>query len=170
MHKYLMQVWNYIEFKVLAGIAAAFYTTDVLMLLCIFLFLELMDIFTKWIAISKNLYCETYKDFPNHCYGVWIYIKYIPTARRMRKIKSGELRVGFCNKMLTYLLLLLLSMCFDGALTIAYSVKTKVLLGCTTTVLATTECLSVLENLEQSGVEVITQIKQGLLNKLKLQK
>ena len=86
-------------------------------------------------------------------------------ARKWRWIKSTGLRDGFCDKMLVYLILLLVAALVDGALIIGH--VPPVMRMVTTTVLATTEALSICENLGEAGVSVVKEIQKKLKEKIK---
>ena len=161
MQKHLMQVSEYIETKIVAGIIAAVYSDDLLILLSIFIGLECMDIFTRWLALSMDCFKSIYPQTP--C-GLWQAFRFLWQTRKWKWIKSTELRNGFCDKMLIYLLLLLLAALVDGALSIAHT--PRILISITVTVLATTEALSILENLSDCKVTVITTIKDKFLKKV----
>ena len=161
MHKYLTAIADYWEGKVLAGLFAAVFSDDLLILLCIFVALECMDIFTRWLSLSRQCFLAIYQNVP--C-SLWRAFTFIWQARKWRFIKSAGLRDGFCDKMLIYLTLLLLAALVDGALYIAHS--PRVLLTITVTVLAATEALSILENLSETGVGVVAKIKDKFMKKV----
>lgn len=162
MQKYLMEVLNHIQYKILAGLFASIYSDELILLLMIFVMLEFLDIFSRWLCLSKKCFDDCYKNVPA---GLYKYLKFIPQARRLRYIKSTGLRDGFCDKMIIYLLLLLLSALVDGAFSIVH-IPGKMLLTTVTTVLSVTEALSILENLNECGVSVIVDIKNKFLKKV----
>lgn len=153
MQKYITECLNYWEYKILAGLWAAVYTDELPILFLMFVGLEMMDIFTRWLALSYACHKAMYPQTP--C-NLWQSFKFLWQARKWRWIRSTGLRDGFCDKMLIYLILLLLAATVDGALAIGH--MPRVLLTIVVTVLATTEALSVLENLSECDVPVIKQI------------
>lgn len=162
MQKYAVELLNYWEYKVLAGLWATFYSDDLPILFLLFVALEMLDIFTRWLALSRQCFLAIYPQTPCNLYRALVFMW---QARRWRFIRSTGLRDGFCDKMLIYLILLLLAATVDGALTIVH-IPGRVLLTIVTTVLATTEGLSILENLSECGVPVIKQIKDKFQKKL----
>ena len=62
--------------------------------------------------------------------------------------------------MLVYLILLLLSGLVDGALMVAKTPLQGVFISVVTVVLSTTEAFSILENLSECDVKVISEIKE----------
>ena len=161
MYKHLLQIGDYWQGKILAGMVAVVFSEDLLVLLAIFVSLELLDIFTRWLALSRDCFLHIY---PTTRCSLWRAFRFLWQARKWRWIKSDGLRDGFCDKMLIYLILLLLSGLVDGALYIAKS--PRVMLTITTTVLAATEALSILENLSECDVAVIGTIKEKVKNKI----
>ena len=161
MHKYMVEVKDYIQYKIIFGLVASVFTDDFFKLLCIFALLEFMDIFTRWLSLSRQCFLAIYQNVP--C-SLWRAFTFMWQARKWRFIKSAGLRDGFCDKMLIYLTLLLLAALVDGALYIAHS--PRVLLTITVTVLAATEAISILENLSETGVGVVAKIKDRFLKKV----
>ena len=160
MSDYLIHLKNILVHfgeKVILGGLAALLTDDLALLFFLFVVVELLDIFTRVIAESSKLYQERKKKEGT----VWDYIKYIPTAHRARRIKSERMRSGFCGKMVTYCIVLLLAASVDAALAIAHA--PKMIMTASVTVLGLTEALSVLENLTEAGVGVVADIKDKIL-------
>lgn len=162
MQKYFLELCNYWQYKVLAGLWATFWSDDLPQLFLLFLLLEILDIFTAWLRLSRQCYVAIYPNSPGN---LWIYVKFIWQARKWRYIKSAGLRDGFCDKMLTYLLLLLVAATVDAALAIGHS--PRVFLTVTVSVLATTEALSIFENLSDAGVAIVSTIREKIKEKLK---
>ena len=162
MLKHLQSIGQYIQYKILAGAWAVFWTDDLPRLFFLFLLLEFLDIFTRWLALSVQCFKALYPQTP--C-NLWRAFCFLPTARRWRFIRSTGLRDGFCDKMLTYLVLLLVAALVDGALLIVH-IPARVLLTIVTVVLATTEGLSIIENLGECGVAVVGEIKKRFIEKM----
>lgn len=162
MWKYVKGIEDYFIYKVLAGIWASFWSDELPQLFLIFVFLEIMDIFTRWLALTADWYKKVYPQSEGNLY---IYLKWMWQARKWRWIKSTGLRDGFCDKMLVYLILLLVAALVDGALIIGH--VPPVMRMVTTMVLATTEALSICENLGEAGVSVVKEIEKKIKEKVK---
>lgn len=161
MQKYVAEVIKYWHEKVFVGLWAAFWTEDVLMLFLLFVGLECLDIFTRWLALSRACFKAIYPQ--THC-SLWRAFRFLWQARKWRYIRSTGLRDGFCDKMLTYMLLLLLALMVDGAMLIVH-IPGRFLMTVVTTVLSTTEALSILENLSECGIGVISEIRKKFTEK-----
>lgn len=165
MTKYLNNVFDYFEYKILAGLWAALYSDEILILFLLFLFLEILDVFTRWLAQSCKCWRALYPQSPGN---LWIYFKFLYQAWRWRFVNSSSFRggfgSGFCGKMLTYLLLLLVAAAVDGALMLAH--VPKMFLSIIVTALVTTEVCSICENLGEADVPFIGIIKREIDKKL----
>lgn len=164
MTKYLHEVANYWEYKIFGAVIASVFTESFFKLLCIFIFLEILDIFTRAICQSKRFWVAC---FPQSKATIWTYIKMIPVARRWRYVSSEGLRSG-SDKILTFLLLLLASTLVDSALTIAGVSKSLFTTTYVVLFINLTELLSVAENIEEfSNYGVIKLIKEKIKEKVK---
>ena len=163
MHKYVVELGNYLQQKVLAGLIVAIFSDSFFQLLIIFIGLEFLDIFTRWLAQSRKCFISIYPE--TEC-NLWRAFTFMWQARKWRYIRSTGLRDGFCSKMLLYLLLLLTASCVDAALKIGNA--PKVLTTIVVIVLSSTEALSILENLAECRVEAITAIKDRFKDKMKV--
>lgn len=152
MHKYITEIFNYLEYKLVTGLLAVIFTDDVFKLILIFCVLEVVDILTRWIAQSYKCYKDIYPQNP--C-GITTAIRFAWQARKWRYIRSTGLREG-CDKMLIYLLLLLVGALVDAAYTVVSF--PRVLSTVIITVLASTEALSILENVSECN-DVVKTIK-----------
>lgn len=161
IHKYLLEAGNYLQYKIIAGLIAVVFSDDFFKLLLLFIALELLDIFTRWLALSMQCYKAIYPQSP--C-GLWKATKWLWQAHRWRFIKSDGLRDGFCDKMLVYLLLLLTGAFVDAAFQIGHT--PRVLTTIIVVVLGSTEALSILENLSECGVSTINTIKSMFKSKI----
>lgn len=160
MMKNLQSIFEYFETKVAAAAVSLVFSDDLLILLVLFLVLEVLDIFTRCIAESARLY----KDMYNKTADLYTYCLFLRQAHRFRYIHSRELRHGFLSKMLTYMLLLLLAATTDAALSCAQS--QRIALTVVVTILATTELLSSLENLNEANVSITTKVLEKLRKKV----
>ena len=161
MSKHVEELAQYWQYKILAGVWSALYSDDVVILFLLLVGLQLIDIFTRWLAQSYHCFKAIYPQTPCNLYRAWTFMW---QARRWRYIRSTGLRDGFCDKMITYLLLLLLAITADAALEIGK--LPRVLISTVSGVLVLTETLSVLENLSECGVQAIGQIKDKITGKL----
>lgn len=155
MQRYITELANYWQYKIMAGLIGAIFSESFFKLLVIFITLECLDIFTRWLANSYHCYKAIY---PNSPCGIYKALTFLWQARKWRYIKSTGLRDGFCDKMLLYCLLLLVGAVVDTAYTIT---KTPAILSSIiTVVLASTEAMSVLENISE-----INDIAKNIKNK-----
>lgn len=160
MYKYFMEVFHYWQYKIIAGLITAVFNDEFYKLLLLFVGLELMDIFTRWLALSMDLHK---KMFPQTPCGLWRALKFMWQARKWRWIKSDGLKNGFCDKMLLYLLLLLLGSFVDTAFSIGHA--PRLLTTVIVVVLASTEALSILENLSECN-GIVKNIKEKFSKKV----
>lgn len=144
MTKYLLETWHYIQYKLIAGIIAAVFTDDFFKLLLLFVFLEILDIFSRWLSLSYQCHKAI---FPQTKCGLYRALTFLWQARKWRYIKSTGLREGFCDKMLMYTILLLVGAITDSVFTIGHA--PRLLSTIIVVVLGSTEALSILENLAE---------------------
>ncbi len=123
-------------------------------LVVIFFVLEVLDVFTRWIALSAKLWKDMY---PQTKGTVWQYIKFCWQAHRWRYIKSEAMRNQFISKISTYCIILLFASLCDVAMMIA-KFPLAFLLPAITGILCCTELLSCLENLAEAGVDVAKEL------------
>lgn len=124
-------------------------------LFSIFAILVMLDLFTRWIAISHKRLMEagTAGDL---CSSV----KGIPEAHREGLISSSIMRRNFWEKMLTYLLLVLAAVLVDNGLELLG--KASMATTLVVTYLSMTELLSMVENLDEAGVSALHQLSEIL--------
>lgn len=161
MHKYIVEITSYIQYKIILGVITAIFTDSFFKVMFLFMCIEFLDIFTRWLSQSKKCYVALY---PLSKGGLWIYTKFMWQARKWRFIRSDAMRVG-ADKILLYLIILLVATMVDTAIVASSGVK-----FCTVicvTICGCTEFLSVLENLsEVSNTNVISKIKDKIVAKL----
>ena len=143
MHKYFIETLQYWQYKVFAGIVAAIFTEDFFKLIAVFAMLEILDVFSKMLNLSKKCYNDIY---PTMQCGVMRAIGFLWQARKWQYINSTGMRTGV-DKILMYLLLLLTGAIVDIAFSIAHTPIQRPLSSVICVVLASTEGLSILENL-----------------------
>lgn len=159
MYKCWQAITQYWQEKVFFGLWTAFYSDDLPVLILLFALLQLLDLFTRWLALTVDWHKKVYPESP--C-DLLTAVRWMWQARKWRWIKSSGVKAG-CNKMFTYLLLILLAATVDAALAVAHT--PRLLLSVVVVVLATTEALSVMENLSDAGVEVVTVIMKKFRGK-----
>ncbi len=120
-------------------------------LITAFTVLIFLDLFTKWIALAKPL--TEHK-------GVWEEIQAIPEAHRRGIISSYVMRTKFVEKIIMYLIVVLGSSVVDFVFRDLHvpAPWTQICIG----YLAAVEFKSVLENLNDAGVEAMN----GLIEKI----
>lgn len=144
--------------KAAVGVISALFVDSIFTVFVLFILLEILDIVTRCIAESAKLYNEQHATNGN----IYKYIKYMGIAHKRRYINSEKLRQGFCSKMITYCIVLLLVSCVDGVL-VNIAVP-KFFAKATLSVFVISEALSILENIEDCGVTQVTKV----INKIKL--
>ncbi len=119
-------------------------------LLFLFAVLVFIDLFTKWISLSYGFLGDGAQR------DLWSCIRTIPAAHRAGVINSNAMKTQFFHKILIYLIVVI------GA---SFADMTFVVLGRTTVwvslavgYLAATELLSLLENLNDAGVDGLTNL------------
>lgn len=110
-------------------------------LLLLFSLLVILDTVTRWIAIAYDYTGRT---------GLIDAIKGIPAAHRARAISSAEMRRGFAEKLISYIILV-----FGGAI-VDHETGTAVFANMIISYLSATELLSIIENLNDAGVSCLT--------------
>lgn len=120
-----------------------------LSLFCLFTALVFLDLFTRWIAIAHAMLIN------GGVQGTGIYdcIRAIPEAHRMGMISSGVMRRQFCNKIITYMLVVLGGILVDNSLVMLH--KSPMALALIITYLSMTELLSMMENLDEAGISAV---------------
>ena len=131
---------------------------DIGMVFLFFIALAVIDIITRCIAMSAALWKATYPpEIVAKRGNLWNYIKWIPEAHRWRYIDSEAMRLGFCSKLLVYMLLIIAA--FFGDMALAVKKIPQAFTVLVVAALAFTEMLSVLENLGEAGVNVAKDLR-----------
>lgn len=160
--KYLHNLVDYWQYKIFAGLIASIFSESFFKLISIFVLLEILDIFSRWICESKKCWQALY---PNTKVGITKYIGFMLQARKWHFIQSDKLRSG-SDKLLIYLLLILTSTLVDTALTIG-NAKVFTFTALIVGFLSTTEGLSIIENISEiAEYDVIDKIKNKLKSKV----
>lgn len=160
MLKYVHNLFEYWQYKIIAGLIASIFSDNFFKLLTILILLNVLDIFSRFLSNSYNCYKSIY---PNSPCGLWKAFTFLWQARKWRFIRSTGLRDGFCDKMMLYLILLLVGAFVDTAYALGNT--PRIMSSIIVMVLASTEALSILENLSECN-EIIKQIKDKFKHKL----
>ncbi len=122
-------------------------------LLLAFVALIVIDLITKWIALSKE-YLVKRKRRKNPTF--WQCVTAIPAARKAGYIKSETMKHRFLGKIAVYLLVVFAGAAADHIMLTLDKPQWAVLL--LVGYLSVTELVSILENLQDAGVEEAGQL------------
>lgn len=128
-------------------------------LFCGFIVLVVFDLFTKWISLSE----QALEDSKSEDLSLLNAILNIKRARKLGYIKSDAMKTRFLSKILVYLLAV-----FAGAVVDIMLAKTgspTLFVKLIISYLASSELLSVLENLEDSGVTICKKLRELIKRK-----
>lgn len=129
-------------------------------LLLAFVGLIIVDLVTKWIALSKE-YLTKKKRRKNPTF--WKCVTSIPAARKAGYIKSEAMKHRFLGKIIVYLLVVIAGALADNIMVTMDKPTWAVLL--LVGYLSITELISILENLQDAGVEEAGQLHDILEKK-----
>lgn len=131
------------------------------MLCALFAIVVGLDLYTRWIALTKKyLESEGKESSLLDC------VKSMNIARKAGYINSYMMRKHFVSKMLTYFITVFGAFIVDVILT---KIGTKPMMVTTALgYLATTEMLSVIENLDEAGVAMVHDLVEILKGKRRL--
>lgn len=132
-------------------------------LLLAFVALIVVDLITKWIALS-NEYITKRKRKKNP--SLWQCVINIPAARKAGYIKSEAMKHRFLGKIIVYLLVVFAGATVDNIMITMHNPVWAVVL--LVGYLSITELISILENLQDAGVEEAGQL-HDILEKRKEQ-
>lgn len=112
-----------------------------------FVALVCLDLATKWLSLSRQHLIDTGVDQPSLWHAFWN----VKRARRAGYIKSDIMRKRFVPKILTYLAVVAAAVTLDFILlkTHAPAFASTLVIG----YLSLTEFISILENMQHSGIE-----------------
>ena len=145
---------------VLAAIMGAAYSMHAQLLLA-FVGLVILDLVTKWISLS---YAHLAKRRKKNKPTLMEAFRNIPKARSAGYIKSTVMKDRFLGKVLVYLLIVLAGGFVDSMLEAMHHPTWAVVLC--VGYLSATEMLSILENLQDSGVEEAAKLHEIVEKKL----
>ena len=129
-------------------------------LLLAFVGLVVIDLLTKWIALSKEHLSKKKRKKP---YTFWECVKNIPKARKAGYIRSEAMKHRFLGKICVYMLIVLAGGLADHIMQTMNKPTWAVLL--LVGYLSVTELISILENLQDAGVEEAGQLHDILEKK-----
>ena len=162
------EVLNYLPVKI--GVAAITVMSGVpdqilrVFLLCIiFCMLACLDIATRWWACGAKLWSDLYPQTEG---SLWRYIKFMRQSHRWRYFRSEIMRDKWMSKMGTYITIILFAAFGDAAMSLVHGLP--FLSTVVISVLACTEMISCLENLNECGISIAMELV-GLIKKRKEQ-
>jgi len=129
-------------------------------LLLAFVGLVMLDLLTKWIALSKEHLCKRKRKTPP---TLWQCFCNIRKARRAGYIKSEPMKHRFLGKMLVYFCVVFAGALADHVMTTMEKPTWAVLL--LVGYLSITELISIMENLQDAGVEEAEKLNEILQKK-----
>ena len=130
---------------------------DIVAIFALLIGLIVVDILTRCMAMSALLWRNTYgEEIVKKRGNLLNYIKWMRSAHHWRYIDSSALRDGFWSKFITYFLLILVA--FTGDLILQIKHVPQFVMIIFVMVLVCTEILSILENLNECGVSVASEI------------
>lgn len=152
----LQEAW---AFKTCASCILALASHTHFQMAVAFAALVCVDLLTKWLSLSRQ-YLIDRKRRKTH---FWACLKNIRKARRAGYIRSEEMRTRFVAKMLTYFGVVAAAWLVDAmcAHAGAPTVAVVVVVG----YLSVTEMLSILENMERSGVTEAAELSELIRKK-----
>lgn len=169
----MYRLLNFWEIKVMAGTALSlilsFHQSDYAYVAQGIFWLLVLDIITKWFAIS-NQYLIEQGIPPENITTIDKFRGWIP-AFRAGKITTSHLGTGFLSKMIQYALLLSAAVMIDHAFGNSGIVLGMKAITFTIGYTCYSEFLSIVENMRDSGVphmdKLMDLLSSNILNKLK---
>ena len=130
----------------------------------LFIGLEIVDIFTRCMAMSALLWKDMYgEEIVRKRGNLLNYIKWLYQAHRWRYIDSTALRDGFWSKTIVYFLLIFVGYLGDTILAVKHMPQFVLVVFCG--ILVCTEVLSILENLGECNVSSVKDLKDIIKKK-----
>lgn len=130
-----------------------------------FALLVMLDLFTKWVALSRARIMKYRRKHPPTFYECVIGIR---KARQEGYIKSSEMKHRFAGKIIVYMIIAFSGAFFDKMMREMGTPEwaTMLLIG----YLAMTEIVSIVENLQGAGVEAAENLHEILNKKMEQMK
>lgn len=145
--------------KTAGAFVCAFATSSHGTALGAFVVLILIDLVTKWIALSYR--CLIDKGVGQEQAGLWQCFKNMTIAFRLKYITSEMMKTKFTGKIILYMTLVLTAIHVDDM-----AGGDGVFLKATWYYLAATEAISIVENLRDAGVESLEPLLTFIRSKL----
>lgn len=150
---FITQEW--IEKLIISGTIIAIEKHCVIFIM--FTMVVFIDLIAKWIALAH----KTLQNRKASDQSLIACIKAIPAAHREGTISSYQMKTQFLGKILVYMLITLPAICIDTAIRISGGHTEFCIM--VITYLCLTELLSIVENLNDAGVSMLS----GLINIIK---
>ena len=131
----------------------SFATGTLAQLVFIFIVMAMLDVLTRWLACSAALWKDMYPQTEG---SLWKYFKFMRQSHRWRYFQSEKMRDKFISKIGTYTIIIIFAALGDYAMAISKGVP--FLLTVVVSLLACTEMISCLENLNECGVSIAKQL------------
>lgn len=122
-------------------------------LVMIFIVMAMLDVLTRWLACSAALWKDMYPQTEG---SLWKYFKFMRQSHRWRYFQSEKMRDKFISKIGTYTIIIIVAAMGDYAMSISKGLP--FLLTVVVSLLACTEMISCLENLNECGVSIARQL------------
>ena len=115
--------------------------------------MAMLDVLTRWLACSAALWKDLYPQTEG---SLWKYFKFLRQSHRWRYFQSEKMRDKFISKIGTYTIIIIFAALGDFAMSISKGMP--FLLTVVVSLLACTEMISCLENLNECGVSIARQL------------
>lgn len=139
--------------KIIASFFIALVTCLHAQLLLIFSGMVIVDLLTKWYALTKQYLLDTKQN-----YNAIKCFRSMRAAQRAGYIQSSPMKHRFLAKIFTYITIVFVAALADLAM---HKIgQTEIFVIIVVGYLATTEFLSVLENLQSAGVQEIDKLRK----------
>lgn len=122
-------------------------------LIFVFVVMAMLDVLTRWLACSAALWKDMYPQTEG---SLWKYFKFMRQSHRWRYFQSEKMRDKFISKIGTYTIIIIFAALGDCAMSISKGLP--FLLTVVVSLLACTEMISCLENLNECGVSIAKQL------------
>lgn len=122
-------------------------------LVLIFIVMAMLDVLTRWLACSAALWKDMYPQTEG---SLWKYFKFMRQSHRWRYFQSEKMRDKFISKIGTYTIIIIFAALGDYAMAISKGMP--FLLTVVVSLLACTEMISCLENLNECNVSIAKQL------------
>ena len=161
----IKSITNLWPIKIAVSLMASVLTSAHAIAFYVFCALIAVDLITKIIALSRNQLVDLWGESNKSDFLTAMNPKNILIARRKHYIKSGVMKYQFSKKIFLYISLTLSAVCVDYfAIQLGYKPMLTYLVW---VYLAATEFCSILENLQDSGLEEAKELNTLIHDKVK---